>query len=173
MQLPRHVTCRCQFCDGHIQFDANQLTEENSVMPCPLCGLETKLFVPHEVVVPTGALPPPVASPAAENSENTLPASPPPQNQPDAIKGRAWFYSQNGKRIGPSNEGQIRTLIATNKIRRDSLVWCEGMSDWAPAHQTDIRQLFGSVSIPPPLTGESVNNGIVWTLAFAPIAEWR
>lgn len=42
---PRYVTCRCQHCDGHIEFDANELTEENSIVPCPHCGLETKIFI--------------------------------------------------------------------------------------------------------------------------------
>jgi putative phage-type endonuclease len=43
---PRYVTCRCQNCDGHIEFDANELVEENIVVPCPHCGLETKIFIP-------------------------------------------------------------------------------------------------------------------------------
>ena len=43
---PRYVTCRCQHCDGHIEFNANELVEENSVVPCPHCGLETILFLP-------------------------------------------------------------------------------------------------------------------------------
>jgi hypothetical protein len=42
---PRYVTCRCQHCDGHIEFDANELAEENVVVPCPHCGLETKISV--------------------------------------------------------------------------------------------------------------------------------
>jgi hypothetical protein len=42
---PRYVTCRCQHCDGHIEFDANEFTEDNSIVPCPHCGLETKLFI--------------------------------------------------------------------------------------------------------------------------------
>lgn len=43
---PRYVTCRCQHCDGHIEFDANELMEENIAVPCPHCGLETKIFIP-------------------------------------------------------------------------------------------------------------------------------
>lgn len=43
---PRYVVCRCQHCDGHIEFDANELTEENSIVPCPHCGLETKITIP-------------------------------------------------------------------------------------------------------------------------------
>src|SRR5260221_6369486 len=43
---PNYVTCRCQHCDTGIEFDAAELVEENNIVPCPHCGLETKLFVP-------------------------------------------------------------------------------------------------------------------------------
>lgn len=43
---PRYVTCCCQSCDGNIEFDANELVEENSVISCPHCGHETKLSIP-------------------------------------------------------------------------------------------------------------------------------
>lgn len=49
--LPRYVTCDCQHCAGHIEFDADELVEENSVIQCPHCGAETKLFVPGPVSV--------------------------------------------------------------------------------------------------------------------------
>jgi len=42
----RYVTCRCQHCNGGIEFDANELENENGVVPCPHCGFETKLQVP-------------------------------------------------------------------------------------------------------------------------------
>ena len=50
---PSLVTCRCQHCDGGIEFDANQLGEEGCDIPCPHCGLETKLFIPQVVVSKT------------------------------------------------------------------------------------------------------------------------
>lgn len=40
-----YVTCRCQHCDTGIEFNAAELAEENSVVPCPHCGLETKLLI--------------------------------------------------------------------------------------------------------------------------------
>ena len=44
---PRYVTCRCEHCDGGIEFDANELGEANSLLPCPHCGVETLLLVPQ------------------------------------------------------------------------------------------------------------------------------
>jgi hypothetical protein len=147
------ATCQCQHCGSAIEFDMAELTETDSSggkvlgqsRQCPHCRKDTFLYLPK--------------------AASTIP----PQLQQETIKDRAWYYSQNGKRIGPCNENQICTLITTHTIRRDSLVWCEGLVAWTPALQTDIRHLFGSAAMPPPLTGESVNNGIVWTLAFAPI----
>jgi hypothetical protein len=60
---PRFVVCRCQFCDGHIEFDANELAEENSIVPCPHCGLETKIFVPPPPAKIVQAAKPPVQTP--------------------------------------------------------------------------------------------------------------
>jgi hypothetical protein len=67
---PRYVVCDCQYCDGHIEFDANEFAEENSIVPCPHCGLETKIFIPisqAEKVPPK--LPSSVASPNTARRE--------------------------------------------------------------------------------------------------------
>jgi hypothetical protein len=39
----RFITCRCQHCDGHIEFETYRKGEAIS---CPHCGLETSLYVP-------------------------------------------------------------------------------------------------------------------------------
>jgi hypothetical protein len=67
---PNYVTCPCQHCDGHIEFDANEFAEENSIVPCPHCGLETKIFIPisqAEKIPPK--LPSSVASPNTARRE--------------------------------------------------------------------------------------------------------
>ena len=40
------VTCRCQQCDGNIEFDAS-LFQTGTTTPCPHCGIETLLFIPN------------------------------------------------------------------------------------------------------------------------------
>ena len=48
-ESPRYVTSHCRHCDGGIEFDANQLdAAEDTTVPCPHCGLETKIFVPEQ-----------------------------------------------------------------------------------------------------------------------------
>ena len=59
----RYVVCRCQNCDGHIEFDASSFTAgETHNVECPHCHLETVIFVP-----------PP---------DKTEPTSPKPQSTP-------------------------------------------------------------------------------------------
>ncbi len=41
----RYVTCRCQRCNKGIEFDADQLTDGQTVI-CPHCGIETALYAP-------------------------------------------------------------------------------------------------------------------------------
>lgn len=41
---PTYVTCHCQHCDGHIEFDASDLAAgETRTVECPHCGKETDL----------------------------------------------------------------------------------------------------------------------------------
>jgi len=52
-ELPRYVTCRCQHCDGHIEFDASGLREgETRRIECPHCQQNTNIFVPARLDVP-------------------------------------------------------------------------------------------------------------------------
>jgi hypothetical protein len=76
---PNYIVCNCQHCDGHIEFDANQLTEESSVFPCPHCGLATKLFIPQKVTSPVGA-----ESPVVRREGFFCGSTPPPENTPES-----------------------------------------------------------------------------------------
>lgn len=64
---PNYVSCRCQHCGGGIEFDAAELAEENSIVPCPHCGLETKLFVTKE-----GLSQPPITNPQSSGENETV-----------------------------------------------------------------------------------------------------
>ena len=45
LETSQIVNCPCQHCFEPIGFDASELVEENSLVPCPHCGVETKLFI--------------------------------------------------------------------------------------------------------------------------------
>ena len=44
---PRFITCRCQHCDGGIEFDADELQPDTRV-ECPHCQMETILCIPQK-----------------------------------------------------------------------------------------------------------------------------
>src|SRR5579859_3471534 len=48
------ITCRCNVCDGHIQFEREH---SGSTVTCPHCGMETQLYASH---APVAALLPPL-----------------------------------------------------------------------------------------------------------------
>jgi hypothetical protein len=66
-ESPQYVTCHCEHCEGPIEFDANELVKDNSIVPCPHCGLETKIFIP---VIQTEKVP--TELPSSVASANTV-----------------------------------------------------------------------------------------------------
>jgi hypothetical protein len=68
---PCYVTCACQHCDGHIEFDANRLEEgEMRPVPCPHCGKETLVYAPPQAVPAGHVAAPPPASMQADSPED-------------------------------------------------------------------------------------------------------
>lgn len=49
------VICRCRHCEEHIEFDINEFAEEFSMIACPHCGLDTRLYLPPELLAPEWA----------------------------------------------------------------------------------------------------------------------
>lgn len=43
-----------------------------------------------------------------------------------------WYYVKDGARQGPVEEAELNRLVGQSIVRPDTLVWCEGMSDWRP-----------------------------------------
>jgi len=66
--MPNLVTCPCQNCNGHIQFDPATLSAENNRIACPHCGLETILCIPQAPTTPK----PIQVSPASYIDENLM-----------------------------------------------------------------------------------------------------
>ena len=52
-----------------------------------------------------------------------------------------WHYRDlNGERIGPISWLKVRGRLGLNSINAQTLVWKEGMSEWVPLEQTELRQ---------------------------------
>jgi uncharacterized RDD family membrane protein YckC len=43
-----------------------------------------------------------------------------------------WYYVENGKAVGPMDEGRFAQLIQNGTVTPDSLIWREGMAEWKP-----------------------------------------
>lgn len=44
-----------------------------------------------------------------------------------------WYYEEAGARKGPVDAVIVENLLRSGELRADSLVWEDGMGDWAPA----------------------------------------
>ena len=53
-----------------------------------------------------------------------------------------WHYEHSGEAVGPIAESQLGDLLRCGHIARGSLVWYEGMPDWAPANETQALQRY-------------------------------
>ena len=80
----------------------------------------------------------------------------------------AWFYAQGGQRNGPVPADKLRELLAAQTIDGETSVWRKGLADWQPLRTTEIGASLKDT--PPPIAANDINNGLVWALAFAPIA---
>ncbi len=80
-----------------------------------------------------------------------------------------WWYEINGEKKGPVGNTEIQNLIYLKIIRLETYVWTNGFENWKAIRETEFLNNFKTKENPPPLTGNAVNNTIVWWLAFAPI----
>lgn len=58
-----------------------------------------------------------------------------------------WYYGQNGVQKGPVSLEMMQQLIRGGHVKRDDLVWKEGMANWAPA--SAIAELFPAAPVSP------------------------
>lgn len=43
-----------------------------------------------------------------------------------------WYYALNDEQQGPVEEAELKRLLSSGTIQSDTLVWSEGMENWAP-----------------------------------------
>ena len=72
-------------------------------------------------------------------------ATPPPLPQ-----AAAYFVGIDGKQAGPFDQGALQGMVTSGQLKRETLVWKQGMPSWTKAAEVpDLANLFASV--PPPL----------------------
>ncbi|MGF1559065.1 MAG: SPFH domain-containing protein [Flavobacteriaceae bacterium] len=77
---------------------------------------------------------------------NTQQPTPPPMPSQSL-----YHYAVNGQQMGPVSIDRLKELFASRTINRDSLVWKQGMDNWAALKDVDELKSFLGGSTPPPL----------------------
>lgn len=71
-------------------------------------------------------------------------AAPPPTLQ--------FYIYLNGQNVGPLQVPQLTQYVQSGYLTPDTLVWKNGMPQWAPAKQVpELQFLFGAGTVPPPV----------------------
>lgn len=74
--------------------------------------------------------------------------APPPPPIPNAVKFHAVI---NGAQSGPFDIATLQSMVANGQFTKQTLVWKDGMANWAAAGTVpELSQLFGAVPPPPP-----------------------
>lgn len=81
------------------------------------------------------------------NQSGTVAPPPIPQQ-------KVYYVAENGQQTGPFEIKQLQQMAVQGQFVRQSLVWAQGMSEWAAADTiAELSQVFGTV--PPPIPSES------------------
>lgn len=89
-----------------------------------------------------------------------------------------WYYSADGQdKKGPLPESELKQLLAGGQVPAGTLVWSEGMANWAPA--SSIASLLQSVATPAdkasvvalPATGVPVPTGLTSWMTFVAVMK--
>ncbi len=62
-----------------------------------------------------------------------------------------YFYSHEGKQMGPVTFEQLKALFAGRTVNKESLVWKQGMSNWTALKEVEELKAFLGGNTPPPL----------------------
>ncbi len=97
---------------------------------------QNKRLRAHDIALDMDTQPPALAKPEQETVSQLT-------SHPSHIEseGTEWFYATDGKQEGPITFGAMKSLWQANHINADTLLWSQGMNDWAPVD--DIPDLRG------------------------------
>jgi membrane protease subunit (stomatin/prohibitin family) len=88
----------------------------------------------------------PATSPPSSSSQTSSASTAPPPLAADI----SYHVAADGKAEGPFGADKLAAMIVSGAIKRETLVWSQGMDDWQPAGQ--VPALAGHLAaVPPPL----------------------
>lgn len=82
-------------------------------------------------------------------------APPPP---PPTSTAQIWHVHLQNQQYGPYSVDQLRNMVSERRLSPDTMVWRNGMANWARADQcVELQQLFqqAGVGTPPPFPGST------------------
>lgn len=93
-----------------------------------------------------------MANQMGQNMQQPAQAAPVQSTPPPLPQEKPYYVAVNGQQQGPMPMpiNQLKQLVSNGNMNRDSLVWCEGMTDWRKASEVEaLNSLF--TAMPPPL----------------------
>lgn len=78
-----------------------------------------------------------------------------------------WHYMQNGNQQGPVSAEQIKTMLASGKLKLEDSAWTEGLSAWTPFSQ--LGEIFPTTT--PQHIPKSIQPPIIARPPYIPIVE--
>lgn len=82
---------------------------------------------------------------------------------------RLWYYAKDNQQAGPIGEAELIALVQSGQLRPETLVWTDGMPQWA-ALQT-IPGLTAASAFPPPPVVATVTYAGFWKRFVASLID--
>lgn len=80
---------------------------------------------------------------------------------------RQWFYFKGKDKMGPLTTSDMNEYVLRGAIKRDTMVWTTGYSDWRKAEQTELVNYMYNTA--PELPSDAISEKWVWALATVPM----
>ena len=78
------------------------------------------------------------------------PGAPQPATPPPLPQSKQYHMAADGKQLGPFAMDTLKPFVQSGQLKRQTLVWCQGMAQWTPAGEVaELTSLFAQT--PPPL----------------------
>ncbi len=81
---------------------------------------------------------------------------------------RQFFVAVDNEQVGPIDLETVRAMARDGVIGPSTLVWSEGMADWAPLSSTPLRSVLEGIAAPPPMRAGAGGGGAFQSAAPQP-----
>lgn len=105
-----------------------------ATLKCPKCGSQVNVSAGGSAICP--------GCNSKLRLKDTSTGQAGPTSRASAEPAAEWYYADaSNERVGPVTTGKIVELIRSGDLHSDSLVWKDGMGDWAKLGMTELARL--------------------------------